>query len=260
MTSLPSDLRALFLDLDGTLIGIHEDKLVKLLEPIYKKAFDSKVDSKIWGPAMMQSIKKMLEYEGTLSKGQRKADKVLLDVFIESFEKMSGISHEEAKNILDGAYRGEEFNDIKNECELFVEESAELLKVARSKNLKIVLATQPAFPEIATVTRLSWLNLKFSDFDKVTFAENWHTSKPHPKYFLDLISLLNIDAKDEIKPEQVLMVGNDHYFDMGASQANLKTWFVGVGGVYEGHIEAKGKNKIDFQGSIKELTEAIRQL
>ena len=65
------------------------------------------------------------------------------------------------------------------------------------------MATSPVFPATGVATRLSWIDLKLSDFDYVTTYENSCYVKPNPAYFQNILQQLDVSA------ENCLMIGND---------------------------------------------------
>ena len=68
---------------------------------------------------------------------------------------------------------------------------------------KVILATNPIFPDSAVESRLSWIGLNTSDFDDITTYTNCSFSKPNPKYFASILE------KHGLQPEECLMVGNN---------------------------------------------------
>ncbi len=57
---------------------------------------------------------------------------------------------------------------------------------------RLVIATNPLFPQTAVYQRLSWAGLPVTEvpFDLVTSYEGFHFSKPHPEYFAEILARL----------------------------------------------------------------------
>lgn len=99
-------------------------------------------------------------------------------------------------------------------AKLIVEQTA-------AAGLRIVLATNPLFPEIAVEERLRWAGLKADAFDMVTTAENMHYCKPNPKYYLEIAAAIAVD------PRFCLMVGDDPVQDGAAACAGMDVLLLG---------------------------------
>ena len=99
--------------------------------------------------------------------------------------------------------------------------SAELVRVAREKAERVILATNPIFPRCGQVTRLGFVGLSDRDFDWVTDYENSRFCKPNPAYYQDIL------ARFGLKPEECLMLGNDVEEDiLPAAGLGLETFLV----------------------------------
>lgn len=90
-----------------------------------------------------------------------------------------------------------------------------VIETAKKQGLKTILATNPVFPRIAVDQRLNWAGLKPEDFEWITTYENSHFCKPDPRYFLEIADRFGL------KPEEILMVGNDLNEDYGAINAGM---------------------------------------
>ena len=106
------------------------------------------------------------------------------------------------------------FEDAKNYVG-FNEESARLVKDLKAAGYRVVLATNPIFPAVATDKRINWAGLDKNEFLKVTVYENCHYAKPNPEYYRELLDELGL------KPEQCLMVGNDAVEDSSALKLGI---------------------------------------
>jgi HAD superfamily hydrolase (TIGR01549 family) len=98
--------------------------------------------------------------------------------------------------------------------------SNKIIDELKQKNYRIILATNPLFPRVATEKRIGWAGLNVDDFEFITTYENFSYSKPNVKYFEALIEQLSLT------PEECLMVGNDALEDMIASVTGMKTYLL----------------------------------
>lgn len=91
---------------------------------------------------------------------------------------------------------------------------------ARSMGMRVVIATNPVFPERAIRCRLEWAGLGDVPFDLVTCLENSHACKPHAEYFQEIAERIGV------RPRECLMVGNDRDEDMVAARIGMRTYWV----------------------------------
>jgi FMN phosphatase YigB (HAD superfamily) len=84
--------------------------------------------------------------------------------------------------------------------------------------LRLVVASNPLFPEIALKKRMAWGNLPTGCFELMTHMENMCYVKPQAAYYRDICRKLGEP------PEACLMIGNDPVNDMAAKLAGLKTY------------------------------------
>ncbi len=85
---------------------------------------------------------------------------------------------------------------------------------------RVVLATNPIFPAIATESRIRWAGLEPSDFEYYTTYENSRFSKPNLKYYEELLQKIGVEAGE------CLMVGNDVSEDMVAEKLGMKVFLL----------------------------------
>lgn len=95
-----------------------------------------------------------------------------------------------------------------------------LLALLAKKQLKAVLATNPALPEQALRERMGWVGLAPEDFSHVSTFEQYHAVKPSPAYFTELLSNIGLQAS------QCLMVGNDPLDDLSAYDLGFTCFYL----------------------------------
>lgn len=122
------------------------------------------------------------------------------DIFWVAFTQVTQIQKEEIENEFEDFYKNEfpKFDDgIQNKNMI------EAVRILKEKGYRLLLATNPMFPKMATEERIRWAGLNRSDFDVVTTYENASACKPNVAYFQELIEKYNLNIKD------CIMVGND---------------------------------------------------
>ena len=96
----------------------------------------------------------------------------------------------------------------------------ELIEGLKAKGLRLVLATNPLFPAIATHSRVRWAGLEPEDFAYITTYEISSRCKPNPDYYRDLLQYTGLN------PEDCLMVGNDVAEDMIAQDLGMQVFLL----------------------------------
>lgn len=202
--------KAVLFDLDGTLLPMDQEEFVQAYFGLLSKrmaqfGYDPKtLVATIWG-----GTKAMMKNDGT-----KNNDKVFWEKFLETY----GEDFNKDRDNLD-AYYNEEFLKVQGVCG-FNPLSKEVVERIKKAGMRVALATQPIFPEIATVHRTKWAGLDVSDFEVVTTFENIGYCKPSKEYYLEVCRRMNLSAED------CLMVGNDTDDDMPAKDAGLDVFLL----------------------------------
>jgi HAD superfamily hydrolase (TIGR01549 family) len=209
-----SEYRAIFFDLDGTLLPLDQSYFVKH----YFKNIAA------YGSTFGIDPNKLVEsvYAGTevmiTNDGKRSNREVFWDRFFEVY----GERLEEFEGLMDKFYT-EGFRNLR-EITSENPHAAQIIAAARGageNKRKVVLATNPVFPMVAQIERLSWIGLSESDFDYITSYENSGLCKPNPEYYVDICRKIGVE------PQNCLMLGNDESDDMkGASMAGMDCFLI----------------------------------
>lgn len=203
-------LKYVFFDMDGTLlpmvleefIAAYFSSLSKYLAPHgYKK--DELVT------AMWKGVVAM-----TLNDGSR----TNIEAFWQEMEGVFGSKAREDEGVMNDYYTSA-FEEAKSVCG-FDPLVAPTLKALKEMGLKLVLASNPFFPEIGQKARLKWTGADPDDFMMFTSYELMHFSKPNPRYYEEILTLL------DASPEECLMVGNDVGEDMVASTLGIDVFLL----------------------------------
>ena len=228
-------IKNILFDLDGTLLPMDQDKfangyfsrLVKKLAPL---GYDPKktVDG-IWA--------------GTAAMVKNNGDCTNEQAFWNKFGEIFGEKAIKDKPVFDEYYRVE-FQDVKTDCG-FNTQAAGTVKKLKKDGFKLILATNPIFPAVATESRIKWAGLNKDDFELYTTYENSHYCKPNPDYYREICEKLSLN------PTECLMVGNDAEEDAAAEKLGMKVFLL-----TDCLINKKGKDiNVYPHGSFKELTE-----
>ena len=155
---------------------------------------------------------------GTAAMVKNNGEKTNEEAFWNILEGTYGESVRKDIHMFDEFY-ATDFQKIKDVCG-FEPKSAELIKYIKDKGYRVVLATNPLFPKIATESRIRWAGLEPSDFEYFTTYETSHYCKPNLGYYRELIDRL------QVEPTECLMIGNDVNEDMIAAELGMKVFLL----------------------------------
>ncbi len=191
-------INTVLFDLDGTLLPFEQEEFIKmyfqlLCRELAPRGYDpDAVVKAVWG-----GTKEMIRNDGTVLNHQR---------FWDTFAAVLGEDVRQSEQTLDAFYTTA-FNTIKTV--LRGDSPAKMIvDTLREKGYTVVLATNPLFPKVAQLTRMSWVGLSQSDFDHITHYQNSHYCKPSPKYYEEILEVIGKT------PEECLMIGNSVSEDM----------------------------------------------
>lgn len=197
-------------DLDGTLLPIEEGPFIKMYFGLLSDKF---LHLGITKEKFIEAI-----VSGTVIMRKNDGSKTNEDAFWDFFSQKIGYRKSDIEDIFINFYSND-FDLVKassNENPL----AKEVVKILKSKNYNLVVATNPLFPRIAVEKRIAWAGLDVNDFSFITSYENSFYSKPSLNYYENILKNINK------KPEQCIMVGNDAKEDMAASKLGIKTYLL----------------------------------
>lgn len=233
-----SAIDTLFLDLDGTLLGITDQDFSDGYTK-YIMTYFPEMEPEMFLKALWAGTEHMMTHNST--------SQYVLESFFQKFTEITGIDRRSTYERFNSFYNNE-FSNLKEYC-THIPEARELVDIANEKGMKVILATNPVFPEIATRQRCEWASLDFDEFLYVSHAENSHACKPSKSYYERLLEISHSN------PERTLMVGNDYLFDGSASVLGIKTWIIDR---FLGNVDKKGYFTIDNEGPLSSLVEAFK--
>lgn len=202
--------KAVFFDLDGTLLPMDQDIFVKHYFGLLAKKLAP------FGYESEPLIKAI--WTGTAAMVKNDGSRTNEEAFWDCFAKLYGADVRKDEPLFEEYYRVE-FQAVQKVCG-FDPMAREVIDFLKSNHVRLALATNPIFPSIATQSRIRWAGLNADDFEIITTYENSCYSKPNPDYYRHIL------AKMELQPEDCLMVGNDVTEDMVAGTLGMDTFLL----------------------------------
>lgn len=243
MTVNDKNYKAVLFDLDGTLLPMDQSAFTK-------KYFGELC--KILAPLGLLTPEKTVEaiWYGTKCMVKNDGSKPNVRVFWENFSAFTsivGAELERIESLCDGFYT-KEFHKAREVCgeNPLARKAVELAKGNGSR--KVILASNPVFPKVGHLSRMSWVGLKEEDFQLITAYENQRFCKPNPEYYTDICRTVGV------APSECLMVGNDEREDAWASTEAGMDCFL----VTDCLIPAPDVNYNGKRGSFAELVSFLR--
>ena len=203
-------IKTVLFDLDGTLLPMEQEVFVKdYLNRLAMYMASYGYDPKNLAAAVMDGVVAMVKNDGSKSNEQ-----VFWALFSEKF----------GKEVLNDIPKFEEFyrtefQKASASCG-FKPEAKEIVEFIKNRGFRVVLATNPLFPQIATYSRIRWAGLEPEDFEFVTTYENSSYCKPNPDYFKQILEKL------ELKAEECVMVGNDSKEDTVPASLGMQVFLL----------------------------------
>lgn len=203
-------IKVVLFDLDGTLLPMDQEVFTKT----YFKGLAAKLAPYGYEPEML--IKAI--WSGVMAMVKNNGEKNNEAVFWDSFCGIYGEKVFEDISHFDDYYKND-FQNVQSVCG-FNPKSAETVRALKNAGMRVVLATNPLFPAIATESRIRWAGLKPEDFELYTTYESSCFCKPNPEYYREILMRIGV------LPEECLMVGNDVSEDMVAQKIGMKVFLL----------------------------------
>lgn len=233
-------ITTVFFDLDGTLLPMDQEVFVKnYLGRMARKMAPHGYDPDTLVKAIWTGTGAMVKNDGSALNET---------VFWNIFSKFFGRDTRMDEPLFEEFYRVE-FQEVRHACG-FDPRAGETIREIKKMGLSVVLATNPLFPAIATLSRVKWVGLNPEDFDLITTYENSRYCKPNPDYYREILGKLNLTG------EQCLMVGNDVSEDMVARELGFQVFLL-----TDCMINKENRDISQYpHGSFPELMDYIRSL
>lgn len=193
-------------DFDGTLLFMDQEIFVKqYYKELYKKFIKLGYDGQKCIEGIMSAVMYILTNEDNITNEIK---------FWKVFENKTNLSKKELTVMLEDFYNNEfcllkQYTSINPYAKKFIE-------TVKNNGYKIILATNPVFPKVATDERIKWAGLNPEDFEYITTYENSCFCKPNLKYYQEIIEKFNLDVND------LWMIGNDMNEDGVSKELGLK--------------------------------------
>ncbi len=227
-------------DLDSTLLQMDQDLFIQKYTQALQEFFAKKgKDVKKYMTALFKGVEKMII---------NSSDKSNEVVFFDSFVKETGEDEVYIKDLFLEFYQNE-FHKI-GQIVSFNPLSRKIIETLIKKGHKIVCATTPIFPEIATFERLRWAGLNPDMFEFVTTYEHFSGAKPNLHYYQQVLK------KASFNPIDTLMVGNDVKEDLVIQKLGVETYLITDYLINKDNIEYQTK----YKSTLNELYDFVINL
>ena len=229
--------KAILFDLDGTLLPMDQEVFVR----DYFRRMAQFLAPHGYDP---QTLKKAI-WTGTGAMVNNDGSALNEDVFWRAFNAAIGRDARQDEALFTQFYT-DIFPQSRDSCG-FNPAAAEAIREIKAMGYRVVLATNPLFPAIATRSRIQWAGLNPEDFELITTYENIGFCKPNPEYYREILRRIRVS------PEDCLMVGNDVTEDMAAVELGMRGFVL-----TDCLINREEKNLEDYpHGGFPELMEYL---
>lgn len=203
-------LTTVLFDLDGTLLPMDQDEFVAgYFGLLARKAAPYGYEAKRLINTVWAGTAAMVRNDGSCTNEE---------AFWRRFAEEYGEERLRDKAVFDEFYANE-FAGARSCCG-FNPAAAELVRACRRDGLRVLLATNPIFPAVATETRIRWAGLEPDDFELITTYESDRFCKPNLDYYRDILRRTGVPAAE------CLMVGNDVTEDMAAASLGMNVFLL----------------------------------
>ena len=198
-------MKTFLFDLDGTILELNWEVFEKLYYGGLAKYFAHLIEKDKIIPYIYASYQYMVSVTD---------DRLNKEKFYDKLTEISGVDRQVLMDN-EPIYYIEQYDNLQSVTTV-VEEMVESVRILKAKGYPLIIASQPAFPAIATRKRISWTGLSEDDFLKVTNFENSYASKPSIEYYQQLLDEFNL------KPQDCIMVGNNRQEDMMITELGVE--------------------------------------
>lgn len=203
-------IKNILFDLDGTLLPMDQNVFIDA----YMRTLAANLAPHGYDPQLL--VKGI--WAGTAAMVQNDGSKTNEQAFWDCFASLMGEHVCRDEPLFDTYYRTD-FSLVQKACG-FAAESKALIDKLKRIGCRLILATNPIFPPIATQMRIGWAGLSTTDFEWITTYDNSSFCKPNPKYYREIFEKLGLIA------EECLMIGNDVTEDMVAQSLGCKVFLL----------------------------------
>jgi len=177
---LDPGLRAILFDLDGTLLQIDLEPFMEEYFSLLAPKFAHACEPRRFVQELTASVLAMV--------GNTDPSKTNMEAFCDDFFPKFGVTRDEWMPLFERFY-AVDFPGLRRHSRPNPL-AAEVVSAAVERGYLTVLATNPVYPRVAILERLSWAGLSPNLFGLVTTYEEMHFCKPHPQYYHEICSLI----------------------------------------------------------------------
>lgn len=203
-------IKAILFDLDGTLLPMDQEAFTKTYFYLLSQTMEK------YGYAPEHMIKAI--WTGMHAMVKNDGNVTNEEVFWREFGKFFDKDVKTDEPLFHAFYENE-FENARTCCGCN-ENAKKIIHEVKNMGYRIVLATNPMFPAVATRRRIQWAGLKPEDFELYTTYENIGYCKPNLHYYQEIVNQI------DIAPEECLMIGNDVTEDMVAEKLGMKVFLL----------------------------------
>jgi FMN phosphatase YigB (HAD superfamily) len=246
-------LKAVLFDLDNTLIRFDEREFFEAYIPRISTVFSDMMPLETLITKLLLSTQMLVNNNGQMSNAE-----YFMTYFSQGYE---GYEAELWKRFIN--FYETEFDRFQALVSVTPSVREVFVKL-KEMGVKLVIASNPIWPQIVQMKRLSWAGLGDWNFELVTHIENMSYCKPHIEYYLEICQKINE------KPEGCLMVGNDPVNDLVVAKIGMKTFLVTDGSEFDGSELELSKSirddtaaeliTPDFKGLLSDVPDAVETL
>lgn len=205
--------KAIFFDLDGTLLPVDLDRMFEAYFVRLKK-------SELLAHISEDANEAFLIFNEAAAVMMKNEGRDFNDnIFFRHIEQRTG----KGKSILEepfNAFYATVFEGLSSMLAPSAGLQRRILDTVARKGYQTVLATMPVFPLAAAVSRLSWIGLGPEDFSYISHYQNSSFLKPHLRYYEEILSNTGLAGED------CIMVGNNTNEDMCAGDLGFGLFLV----------------------------------
>ncbi|MEM6285020.1 MAG: HAD family hydrolase [Chloroflexota bacterium] len=230
-------IKAVLFDLDGTLLGSNEREFVGAFLALCEAYFIEKQQQPGMRDAIRRGLVAMREPRDYTQTNIDISTGIILD---------SGFGPPEALHKLYDQFYAAHYDQVRPLT--WQIPGTEAVTQLIEQGYTIVIATNPVYPEQAIQQRLAWAGLPddFSTYAFVTTANNMHSLKPDPAYYVEIL------ARVGIEPNEAVMVGNSLTNDIRpAKTIGLNTYLVNEN-LDSGHEADSHGTTADFLAAVND--------
>jgi len=198
-------IKALLLDLDGTLLDNDIDSFLQAYLKSLGRHMAPWVPPETLVPQLLRSTSAML--------ANRLPTRTLQQAFAEDFYPALGTTEGTLRTHFEAFYRYE-FPKLRSLTHRR-EAASTLVRSAMDAGLLVAVATNPLFPRVAIDLRLEWAGVPVppTPFSVVTSYETFHSAKPQPAYYAEILGHLGVQAAE------AAMVGDSMHDDLAPAHS-----------------------------------------